>query len=594
MRARLALPALAAAALLGVGATLSRCPSGVGLVAELSSVPGFAEPHTPGAGGPDEIPASPAVEALLGPDPDLNRVTTIRTRLAKPSGAPPRIVLILVPGFLGDAGSFDVLARNLVREFNGQLEVWAVSRRSNVLEDRLGGEHALSGFPGGVATNPERLIEALQFYFADVNGGDPNVFPGLNDFDINENGVQDPQLPLVDRFGVLRTFLLLAQDDMRFAAYWGVDTFVRDWKILVDEARARVGEDGLVLFGGHSLGTRWAATFAAYDFDPTGGVDPAYAHIDGVLLLEGGGVPGPSADLPTPSEYEASVEALATPGGPDVYLGDAFGLKPALLGPTGEIGGIAGTYLPDEISAAQRTPVFGAFPFSALLGTPATNTAAIGFFLDDDFETIGAFRASFGFSSNGPNDWKPDGLPAFGGLPYYQTRLRRPPDTDIRRWQDYDDPALPVCPPAVVDVSPGCAIRGDHVEPTDIRDLMATLFGLQNFAEWYFVSGRPNLDFAFGRDSSALGDESLLAVTQNANVDVPVLAIGATHGLADSEADFAGYLGSIATPPEDKEVVLIPGYAHLDVVTAKDNAAVPVIADWMTRLRLRKLLAAAD
>jgi hypothetical protein len=577
-----------------MGATLSRCPSGTGTLAELVSLPGFQEPHTPGAGGGDEIPATQAVEALLGPGPDLNQVTTVRTRLPKPSGAPPRIVLILVPGFLGDAGSFDILALNLVRELNGQLEVWAVSRRSNQLEDRLGGEHALSGFPGGVATNPERLVEALQFYFADVNGGDPGVFPGLNDIDINENGVVDPQLPLVDRFGVSRSFLLLAQDDMRFAAHWGVDTFVRDWKVLVDEARALVGEDGLVLFGGHSLGTVWAGIFAAYDFDPTGGVDPAYSHIDGILLLEGGGPRGPQASAPGLAAYESQVEALATPGGPDVYLGNAFGLQPALLGPTGEIGGIAGVHLPEEPSVAQRTPVFGAFPFSALLGTPASNAAAIGLFLDDDFQTISTFRASFGFSSNGPNDWKPDGLPAFGGLPYYQTRLRRPPDTDLRRWQNFDDPALPVCPPAIVDVSPGCALRGDQVEATDIRDLMRTLYGLQNFAEWYFVSGRPNLDFSFGRDSSALGDESLLAVTQNANVDVPVLGIGGTNGLTESEADFADYLGSIATPPEDKQVVLIPGYAHLDVVTARDNAAVPPIVDWMTRLRLRKLLAAAE
>jgi hypothetical protein len=593
MKRRAALPVLAAVALLAMGTTLSRCPSGTGMVQELISVPGFFEIHTPGAGGADEIPATAAVEGLLGPAPDLNRVTTIRTRLAKPSGAPPRIVLILVPGFLGDAGSFDVLARNLVRELNGQLEVWAVSRRSNLLEDRLGAEHALSGFPGGVATNPERLEEGLQFYFPDVNAGDPGVFPGLGDVDINGNGLVDPQLPLLDRFGVSRTFLLLAQDDMRFAAYWGVDTFVRDWKRLVDEARALVGEDGLVLFGGHSLGTRWAGTFAAYDFDPTGGVDPAHAHIDGILLLEGGGAPGPSAELPTLAEYEARVEALATPGGPDVYLGNAFGLQPALLGPTGEIAGIAGVHLPEEPSVAQRTPVFGGFPFSALLGTPASNAAAIGLFLDDDFQTIGSFRASFGFSSNGPNDWKPDGLPAFGGLPYYQTRLRRP-NADIRRWQDFDDPALPACPPAVVDVSPGCALRGDQVEPTDIGDLMRTLYGLQNFAEWYFVSGRPGLDFSFGRDSSALGDESLLAVTQNANVDVPVLGIGGTNGLAETEADFADYLGSIATPPEDKQVVILPGYAHLDVVAARDNAAVPLIVDWMTRLRLRKLLAAAE
>jgi pimeloyl-ACP methyl ester carboxylesterase len=184
-----------------------------------------------------------------------------------------------------------------------------------------------------------------------------------------------------------------------------------------------------------------------------------------------------------------------------------------------------------------------------------------------------------GFTANGPNVSQP-GL--FGGPPFYIAAEATA--GGIRLWQNIDDPALPTCPPNEPDVPPGCAIRGDQVEVTDMNDFLVLQFDETNFVEWYFSDGRVNLDFAYGRDSSALGDERFLAVTQNANVDVPVLAIGGSNGLTPTPSSFASYLDSIATPEARREVVIIPGYAHLDVITASDNAAVPVIADWVNRL----------
>ena len=67
-------------------------------------------------------------------------------------------------------------------------------------------------------------------------------------------------------------------------------------------------------------------------------------------------------------------------------------------------------------------------------------------------------------------------------------------------------------------------------------------------------------------------------------MDRPVLAIGGSNGITPTPASFADYLGSIATPEADKEVVIIPGYAHVDVGVATGNAAVPVIVDWVNRL----------
>jgi hypothetical protein len=72
---------------------------------------------------------------------------------------------------------------------------------------------------------------------------------------------------------------------------------------------------------------------------------------------------------------------------------------------------------------------------------------------------------------------------------------------------------------------------------------------------------------------------------------VPVLCIGGSNGLAPTEASFADYLASIATPEADKQIFLAEGYAHLDVLTAKNNVAVPHIVSWMSQLLQRKLLA---
>jgi hypothetical protein len=253
------------------------------------------------------------------------------------------------------------------------------------------------------------------------------------------------------------------------------------------------------------------------------------------------------------------------------------------LGAAGEIGGVAGTFDPDAASILQRTS-FGSI-LALIIQAPTTNRSSVGFFLDDDFTPTAAFRTSLGFSDDGFN------LYAASVDAYIPQSATEP-----RTWKDFDDPTLPTCPPAVQTVSPGCAIldNGPRPGPTDapqvwglerevsdLDEVLRVLFTNGNLTEWYFVDGRVTLDFRFGRDSSSLGGESLLAVTQNANVDVPVLCIGGSNGLAPSEASFADYLGSIATLPSEQQIEILEGYAHFDVLTAADNEAVPILADWI-------------
>ncbi len=580
---------------------------------EVVEMPGYVEPHTPGSGMPEEVVLGPdhPVVRLLGPDPDLNKVSYIRTRTRVPRGRHPRAVLILIPGFLGGGTTFDPLARQLALRFRGDLEVWAVDRRPNQLEDRLGALHAVEGArdPLCERTPPDPgcpIFEGAQFYFPDLDLPPLGNFPGPEDKDVDLDGELDPQLPLVDRFGVSRTSINLQQDDVRaFFAYWGIDTYARDWKLLAEKARRLVGEHGLVLMGGHSQGTSWATVFAAYDFDPDPDVvDAGYDYLDGLVLLEGGGIGPGQLSKPSLSAYELWIRGIAEFNVP-AFLEDFSGIPLLGLGNSGEVAAIAGHFMPDEPSLIQRTPTFGTGLVSLLLGAPATNEAVTGFFLDDDFSPISAFRASIGFSDNGPNTFLPGGA---GLLPFY---LAGPANdgSGLRTWIDYDEVDETCVDPTV---SPGCAIvdngppslpsdpfpktNGVEREVSSLQDFLLTQFGKANGFEWYFVDRRVSLDFEYGNDSSALvaesvardGTEGPLVITQNANVDVPVLAIGGSNGLAPEPRSFERYLSSIATPVEDQRVVVLEGYAHLDATMARDNEAAQEIEDFVDDLLASK------
>jgi hypothetical protein len=282
-----------------------------------------------------------------------------------------------------------------------------------------------------------------------------------------------------------------------------------------------------------------------------------------------------------------------------VFLTDLFGfpIDPVDLGTAGEMSGLAGTFLPDDPAVLQNTRLFGGFPLFLLFLAPMTNQSLPGFFLDDDFSANPAFSASLGFSDDAPNLLTDLGL---GLTPFYVAT----PGATPRAWKAWNDPTLPTCPPndplalgqpgqvgcAIQDLGPRPAPTdpparwGVERELTDLRVFTRSLYETGNASEWYFAT-RPFLDFQFGRDSSSLGDDTLLAVTQNASVEIPVLAIGGSNGLAPTEASFASYLGSIATPPERKHVVILEGYSHVDVVSAAQNEAVPAVSGFLRGLR---------
>src|SRR4051812_6499556 len=82
---------------------------------------------------------APAAGGLSTTPDTFNQVQVVRYRVDTGTQPPKaaRAIAVLMPGFLGGAGSFDALARALVRRSTADAppEAWAVDRRANLLED---------------------------------------------------------------------------------------------------------------------------------------------------------------------------------------------------------------------------------------------------------------------------------------------------------------------------------------------------------------------------------------------------------------------------------------------------------------------------
>jgi hypothetical protein len=120
-------------------------------------------------------------------------------------------VLVLMPGFQGGAGDFTLDARELVRRLPG-LQVWAVDRRSQALEDTSLFADALAGRIG--------VQQAFDYYLRSREPGHQPHFQPIGQA----------------RFGC--------------AKQWGLSLALQDVRRVVLSAR-RQGER--VVLGGHSL-----------------------------------------------------------------------------------------------------------------------------------------------------------------------------------------------------------------------------------------------------------------------------------------------------------------------------------------------------
>jgi hypothetical protein len=497
---------------------------------------------TSAAGGPPD-PAGAGRERieLPGADephtpPSLNRVMAFRYFL---SGAPdPAASLVLVPGLNSGPNTFDILARDLVAASDGRLSVWVVGLRPTLLQDRRGIWEALAD------RNPD---VALAYYYG--------------------------------KFAIRgRTFRLLPRGAAPYAAYWGLDVHLRDVRVVVQEAHRRFPQ-APVFLGGHSLGAILAALYAGYDFArvpqpapvPRVGGIPAPSpgagarDIRGLVLLDG--VPLRIIPRLTDRQY---LHGLWIPGAGRVP-GVAQITSPdprKRASPFTETSGLARTQdsiLFDVITVyaylrpEERSPL----PFHPRDGLAITNEALLGAVLSDQMQPDLFVRASVGRPLGifpripDPANVNPEGLLDL-------SRGRPLPGQALIRWPSSQKRHAP----------PG------HVDLEALEEAILRPGG--DFTEWY-VPWRLVLDVGLAAhlDTSDEFARQFLSVTQTHYMQLPVLIVGAGRGLVRHSGDTLFYRGLIGTPPGEVTVRILPQYTHLDIEDAADNAAVPLIRDWI-------------
>jgi pimeloyl-ACP methyl ester carboxylesterase len=593
-------------------------PVPVTLEQETIDLPSTAQPaNTPGS--PGVVVDNPKLLTQFGgADFSLNNTRYTRYFLSDQADAQPDAILVLVPGFISGAALFSRLADILLRRAKAEnsllLEVWAVDRRANQLEDTVGLELA-------------------------VDLGDPDV--GL-DFLFGEELGLPLSEPLVD--GPNRRVVFYNNDsDTAFLAQWTPLVHSQDIDVVVEEARLAASNSNVFL-GGHSAGTGFTARYAATDFNFSGlEADPGYRKLRGLILMEGGGQA--IADTP-PDEATLDLIEARFDGGLFAAVRDQVGrcsdgvtactvetqaLACGALSnfqcvePTAAYADVAGLLPPQVSASAMLTSLDGilneegvlsilqqdqngepgnnamnkipelAIVKSLLGDAPSSSRFLIGQFLDDDGLVASIarfFGTSLGFAGpvvDGIRTWVdgPDSPPeAFGDNGPAPQSLE-----DIGRW-------------------------GLEVEPTDLlaTTLPQSITGQTNLTEWYYPSSGLGVVAELGLDTSALsapppqgrGRTDIDNRTQGAAIDIPVIAFGGSNGLTPTPASWLGFARAIApcaAPACDGvtdrlvdaqnpspafptygeisggfEVYIAEGYAHTDVASAEDEESNIVIA----------------
>jgi pimeloyl-ACP methyl ester carboxylesterase len=557
-----------------------------------------------------------------GTDVSLNNARFTRFRL-NPTATQPDAVLILVPGFEGGANDFKILAENLIprvfAETGTVLELWAYDRRSNQLEDTLGldvaeahndAQIALDWLFGGELTLPLDPALSRRAVFYNAQSDAPfiaNWTPLVFSRDID--AIVDKARTVAKHANV---FLGGHSAGTGFAARYAATDFNLTGVGSPQPGYAKLR--GLVLLeggGGSTGGTPLSADtldriIAKFDGGLFGAVrDNAGRCVDGTtacsVATEATACMGqlPPKCTPATTAYTtgllnprilAAVEPAALQGISDPDTGEII-----LQVPQGSPGNTAIAKVPDLASLG--------------LLLPGTAEGGIGSFIDDD--GVIALLA-----------------------PFVAVSVGAPVAGPLVTWQDITEGPLPpsVLPnngPAPTTL-PG-AIWGQEKEVTRFDRMLTVFFaGHTNFVDWYYpssglsvtsVSGvcttgtctagnvgalcmnNAQCNQAINLDSTALsvgrGRPDIENLTQAPGINIPVIGFGGTNGLTPVPGLYTAFAQSIgpctapscdgtprvvdASTPNPAfptfgganggfEVHISEGFAHVDVLTAEDDA----------------------
>ena len=581
-------------------------------------IPSSAEPpNTPGS--PDNDVINTKLLTQFGGQFSLNRARYTRFELDD-SGAQPDAILIVIPGFEGGASNFRILAQNLLKraktDHDLRLEVWAFDRRTNQLEDSSGLDLAEDALDTPLA---------LDWLFG-----------------------EELSLPLDPRLS-RRAIFYNPQDDVPFLANWTNLVFSRDIDAVVSAARQQA-RNGNVFLGGHSAGTGFTARYASTDFNVRstcdGVPDPGFRKLRGLVLLEGGGGSTSGASDVTDDTLDGIIAKFdgglygavrdnaprcvdgTTPCTPATEATDCAGQTPAkCTAPLPAYAIVQGVLNPrvfalSNMSAIQSVNDLnsgqaigqvdqGAPGNSAQMKVPdllslsvippATVEGSFGTFLNKNGNIAQAL--SFVAMSVGEPG------PMVDGLLTWRDILHGPlmPGPDLG--------------PAPTTLPAGKWGMDKEVTRLD-RVLIAFFAGQTDFSDWYYPNAGPSTTNGLNLDSRKLsapppagrGRCDIENLTQAANIDIPVIAFSGSAGLATVPGAYAAFAQSIgpctaascdgstprlvdaATPNPafptfgnvagGFEVFVNEGFAHLDVLTAEDNAdnhVVGPLSDFIAR-----------
>jgi pimeloyl-ACP methyl ester carboxylesterase len=447
-------------------------------------------------------------------------------------------ILTIIPGFLGGAGSFDQIARNTVRDAakrDKQIEFWALDRRSNCLEDDTGVNAAASAQDPSIA---------YRYYWEgqEVNG---KRFPGW-----------------------------VSPQDAAWLDHVGVEQTMRDWyTVLKTGIPSRRQRARKVICGGHSMGGPLTALLASWDFDgdPKTKRDAGYRHCAAFVGLDTRftiGFP------PPPPSSPSGTLLLATSNSGSPYVN-----TPPTTPETTQLPGVFGVgafYQPDatklldelphseQIELAQRLlysrdAAHFATQIPNVRDFSLTNETVLAGVFDDNSNPLFFIRSSVGMLTGGPLIDK--NFPS----PNPSLALPEEPSTPLYSWQNYSEVGAGGAEIPLNDEGEPYTSR--EGEASDVGQLARTMFDAPaNFIEQYFPTRLLRELMAAGRGER---DGSLSHIKYNGPAKRPGILLQAGDSMDNSAPDTGPPIPG--PKPNDKRIsrsITIPGYNHLDVLTA--------------------------
>jgi len=467
-------------------------------------------------------------------------------------------ILVAQAGVIGGASSFDGIARNTIRNAAAQgkhIEFWALERRSNCLEDHTGIEAA-------AAARDWRL--AVDYYYK----GKPIKGKTFGGF------LTDAQVPMLAEIGLAQTM----RDEYTVITRGIPDAAARSKKVFC---------------GGHSMGGPLTSAFARWDFDgdPETLEDAGYKQCAGYFYLDTNGTLQ-SAEL---GQLEQAALDQLGPGSPDVILaGMRTGALPRIFdlklwyGP--EILAFTGILAQAAYQQADEVGLVKALPHSTVLdlnlrvffsrdlptflsGSPGirdfklSNEALFGAMLDDNSQPLFGDQISLGSFDGGPVVQKDFPTPSALSVLSPASKLldgSRPhmipsePDGPVYTWRNYDHVGDADAPPQTDSL--GRPFTSPQQEVADIRQVARAFFEGPTDFTTHYESLRLVLDFSRAVSGDLSGDLSAIRHHEGPTVRPNIELRGGDNFLA------AGASGP--DPQTDEDTLALPGYTHIDVLSA--------------------------